>query len=184
MTKTAWFFLAGLAVMGSLLMGGCGPELPVLPAKVPEAPSRTGKFVGETCFKNKLASQGFGQDIYTIASIRFNEDGTGLSEYSLYADSDCATLPQSGEAPFHYEIEKTENGISVIRIEQLNDPNDPSSVMIFWYVGMVTPAGYYLDVDDANGDSGPYVSEPSDEEVSAFAELPLEKGVFFRRDAQ
>ncbi len=156
-------------------------EIPIeLPASEPsDSFSLVGTFRSEHCFLNKMASEGFGQRIYSKATIRFLKNGSGLNAFELYEDENCEKEILSGLASFTYELVKTFGNVSVLKIEQQNDPENEKDVSVYWLTLALHKNGLFLDIDYSTGSSGPYVSEPDEKEVSEFSNDVEKKGVLF-----
>ncbi len=163
-----------------LLLAACGKIEPSATV-IPKAANPYGTFSSATCFKNKLASMGFGQDIFTIASMEFRNDGTGTSTFELFTDQTCATSALVGSAEISYAVTKNYGNVAVLQIDQLNDPNDPNSNMRYWMLVIVSESGYLIDTNFALGTSGPHVAEPTEAEAQAFTNNLNDRAVFFQR---
>lgn len=154
------------------------------PAPLTE-PSPYGTFKSTGCFLNKLASQGTGQNVYSRATIEFRENGTGTTSFELSDVADCSNILQAGQADFAYEEKRfvtTAAGPAlVVQVDQQNDPSDPSNIIRYYLVAVVEQRGYTIDIDFADGQSGPYLTDPTPAELSEFALDPRTEGMLFER---
>lgn len=140
-----------------------------------------GAFSTEQCFLNKMATQGNGQDIYTDATLTFDSNGSGKSEFVLYTDSNCDSPVLTGEAQFTYEAVRTVGSIRIIQVDQQNDPSDPSNTIRYWLAFLVEQQGLTAEIDYRDGSSGPYLTAPTDAELAAFIADPRGQGSVLRR---
>ncbi len=128
------------------------------------------------CFHNKLASQGIGVTIYSKAVITLNEDATGSNAYELFDDVACSHLLDSGTVLItHYEtVLVDENQVLIM------DQDDGGSTTRLW-IGYKQEANYYyLDLDFSDGESGPYLAEPTSAELSIFMAAPSSQGLILQ----
>ncbi len=163
----------------STLTLGCNPE--EVAKAVPGVVSPFGTFGPSRCFLNKLATEGIGVAVYTIASMEFRADGTGTNTFELFFDSDCATSVMNGAVEITYTMSRAANGVILLQVDQLNDPSDPSSNVHMWIPAVLAADGFRIDVDHADGESGPYLTEPTTAELADFVANPAVQGVFLAR---
>lgn len=180
-TLTILKFICVLAVVASLVGCGKANQAQGEVSATQSVVSPLGQFNSPVCFKNKLATMGIGQDIYTIAGMEFKADGQGISTFALYTDQGCNDLLGAGTSNFTYENTQTFGAVKVLQIDQVNNPEDPSSNFRYWLLVTVTQAGYTIDMDDTNGIAGPFMSEPSEADAIAFTNQVADRGVFFQR---
>ena len=186
--KTSQWFISGsvvtifLTVMTTTLHG-CGSNASVSNVtRETLSPSPYGRFLSNYCFLNKLASAGFGSDVYSKANLQFNSDGTGKNEYKLYNDDTCTSLAMMGENNFTHTISQTYGNIALIQVDQENDPADPTDVTRYWLPAVIQESGYLIDIDFRDGNSGPYLTEPTETEIADFAADVQNEGVLFSRE--
>ena len=125
------------------------------------------------CFLNKMASVGFGSNVYTKSTMTLNSDGTGINTFELYDDALCTNLITSGNVTvLHYESVVTD-GILSLQIDQ----DDGSSVSRYYIPYMNVQNDFYFDVDYSDGKSGPYVLLPTASDIVEFKADPKVQGV-------
>lgn len=128
------------------------------------------------CFLNRPATQGSSTDIYTTSTMTLLENGTGTNDYVLYSDESCTTPMMSGST--------TIVSYSTIQIDGINvlffDQDDGSSRMDIWIpYSYVNGNKWVVDVDFKDGNSGPYLVEPTPSELSEFKNDPIAEGINF-----
>ncbi len=164
-----------------LALSACGNTSAQQDDPLTKEASPLGAFQSASCFKNKMATQGFGQDVFTRATMAFRSDGTATNTFELYTDQACITPDLQGTGEIQYVFLKKIGAVTVIQIDQLNDPNDPNSNVRYWILGVLSQDGYIMDIEFASGESGPYETEPGETEAAAFLANINARGVFFRR---
>ncbi len=181
--------LASIWVFVFLAITSCGKDAEDLntsraPAPLTE-PSPYGTFRSTGCFLNRLATQGAGQNVYSRATIEFRENGTGTTSFELSDVADCSNIVQAGQADFAFEEKRfvaTAAGPAlVVQVDQQNDPSDPSNIIRYYLVAVVEQRGYTIDIDFTDGQSGPYLTDPTPTELSEFAVDPRGEGLLFER---
>lgn len=135
--------------------------------------SLIGSFGPTTCFLNKEATKGFGANVYTIASLSFNADGTGTNSFALYTDDECLVpaldngVPIEGKLSTTYTIVRQANlAVQIVHVVQLDNGE-------FYLPIAVSRKGLFVDVNYEAGASGPYSSPPSDLEIESFLNNPV-----------
>jgi hypothetical protein len=126
-----------------------------------------GTYNSTRCFKNRLESA-VGSDVWSTAELTFNEDHTGSGHYATYSDANCAT--KTGDKSFTFATISTVSvdNVTVIKLDQSGTVLNPT-----WYIpANVSDHGYSFDVDYTDGESGPYLFEPTPTQVSDFAANP------------
>lgn len=159
-----------------LILTSCGKSSDSTPAEsnIPGIQSQLGAgSFSVPCFQNKLASQGIGSTIYSKSTMTFNLDGTGSNDFELYDDAACTNLLASGTvAVLHYETILID-GQQIL----LMDQDDGGSVMRIWIPYFKSQSAIYFDVDFSDGESGPFISEPTPAEFQGFQQNPAGEGV-------
>lgn len=172
-----------------LAITSCGKDAENIPATRPPnsltEPSPYGTFRSTGCFLNKLATQGMGHNVYSRATIEFRENGTGTTSFELSDVADCSNIVQAGQADFAYEEKRfvaTAAGPAlVVQVDQQNDPSDPSDILRYYLVAVVEQRGYTIDIDFTDGQSGPYLTDPTPSDLSDYALDPRSRGTLFER---
>ncbi len=155
-----------------------GPIEDTLPSATP---LRAGHYVGQRCFLNKSASEGFGAPVYTMAEMRFDEKGIGTNDFKLYLDEDCSDPPAlEGSVNLVITYEKSLGNVLVFKFVQEDPAVEDDEPQTFFITGVRDGNDYMLDVDFADGESGPYFTMPTEGEVQAFGNSPLSQGVRFK----
>lgn len=167
----------------SVMIAGCGSQNNSAPNVVDPVVQKIdtfGAFTASRCFKNRAASDGMGQSIYTMATLVLNKDQSGETRFRLYSDADCQTELGSGTQPITYEVVADYDKVSVLRVHQY-DENDSNNDFIFYLPISFVIDGAFVHIDGELADSGPYGSEPSEGDLSAFIHDTKSVGVFFSR---
>lgn len=169
------------------LFSSCGVELergqkvqnvnpPATPGVIPvdfdPALGVIGSFGPSHCFLNKFIKKFTNEDVYTIANITFNNDGTGQTAFALYSDSICQNETTSGALPITYEIVNWFGSVAIIKVIQQNDLENPEDTITMYHAAFIDPAGIYMDLDYSDEDSGPYEAEPISDDISDFLADP------------
>lgn len=131
------------------------------------------------CFLNKMASEGFGQKVYTRAIFRFSKNGRGVNKYRLFADENCEKKIADGYSKFKYEITKTYGEVYVIHIWQQNI-HSPKEIVEYWLTAVAHKKGLLMDVDFNSEQSGPFAEEPDEKQTQFFLENAEKVGVLFK----
>jgi len=106
-----WIMLVAISM---LALVGCGKGTRhLLPAEAP-APSIIGTFGPSQCFYNPEASRGFGSAVYSIISVTFAEDLSGVNSVALYPDDVCSTPLFTADIPFTYDQLRSDGEYYVI----------------------------------------------------------------------
>ena len=133
------------------------------------------------CFFNKAASDGIGQNIYTISEMSFGANQQGSNHYELYGDAACTNLLASGDMEISYVVEREVGGVKVLKMDQ-HDPNDSNNDLTFWIpTYSAGDLGFYADIDSSDGNSGPYFTNPSDVDIQDFIDNPTTDGILFSK---
>ena len=129
------------------------------------------------CFQNKLASQGIGITIYSKATLTLGANAMGSNFFELYDDAACTNLLANGTVLVnHYETVLV-NGEFVLKMEQ----DDGNSIMSLWIGYKQLGNAYFLDLNFSDGESGPYLAEPTTQELSQFAADPAGQGILIQK---
>jgi hypothetical protein len=164
-----------------LLLVACGKDKAADPGLGTKSISQLGTFGESACFRNKLASEAFGQDVYTRASMEFRSNGTGTNSFELFLENDCSGAAAfAGWLAIEYVVTPLSSGVFALEIDQF-DENDPGNNMRYWLMGVLLADGWVIDIDSAGGDSGPYFEKPSADDAAAFLAQMGQRGVLFRR---
>lgn len=165
--------LSLFAVVVCLAAFGCGKKDQIERAKKFEQLELVaGVYRSEKCFMNKFAPI----NKYATADVTFNGDGTGSASYQNFSDAGC-TVKTGDENLTFSEVSITPiAGVNVIRVKQNAPVVDP----IWWIPVNLSQPGYSLDVDHTDGESGPYIIEPSEADLSSFKADPGQ-GVSFKK---
>jgi len=142
---------------------------------------RAGLYVSESCFLNKGASEGFGANIYTMASLEFDADGIGKNEFALYEDEECAGTPLvEGYLLLELSVEQSFGEVHILKLLQ-KDPNaaDSEEMQILFIASVLDGDDYIMDIDFKNASSGPYLEAPTKNEIASFISDPSNHGVRF-----
>lgn len=126
-----------------------------------------------SCFKNKIASQAIGIEIFTKNTLHLNADNTGTNDFNLYDDSSCTNLLASGTVMIKNYKTILISGNAVL--EMLQD--DGNAEMQLWIPYTQVDAKYYIDLDYQDGQSGPYLNIPIQSEIEEFTTSPETEGV-------
>ncbi len=125
------------------------------------------------CFENKTASQGFGSQVYSKATMILGSDGAGSNAFEIYSDIGCSTILANGTVQIlHYETVSV-NGEKIL----LMDQDDGSGVMRIWIPYKSQNSTLYFDLDFSDGESGPYLAEPTASEILEFMTGPEFQGI-------
>lgn len=140
-----------------------------------------GKYSSKSCFHNALASEGLGQTIYTRSTLRFGVHGRGSNSFELYEDAECTRTVMQAKLKIRYTVTEYFDRLYLIAVEQYNDPKDKKSVARYWIPALKTKEGLLLDIDAAQGAKGPFLTEPSEEELKSILEDLERRAVVFAK---
>lgn len=172
-----------LIILGTLM--GCGEELTRSSGEGEDSSSkikvvvRAGTYESESCFKNKMASEGFGSDIYTLATISFNSSGVGQNAFQLYTDENCENLVAEGAIDVEINEVKRFSDVIVLKFVQ-KDPNQEEE-QVFYMTAVIDGLDYLFNIDARHEESGPHLEIPSLEDVEEFAANPKTLGTRFAK---
>lgn len=168
--------LCVVALSLTALMTGCGKDDEDRREAFEQNQLEPGTFASERCFKNKIETQvTVGVDRFSTARLTFNADGTGSGSYGVFSDAGCTALVATRDFIFSQVTIGPLNGATVMRLNQ-------SGAGPVWWIPMnLAGGGYSLDVDFTDGESGPYLVEPSAAEMSSFIANPGQ-GVAFTKE--
>lgn len=165
-------FVALISLMFLISCGSKDSKDKSAPIQLPQAFLSEGTH-SVPCFLNRPASEGMGSSVYTIASITLASDHTGSNQFALYSDASCTSLLGSGTvAILSWENVKV-GATDVLRMVQ----DDGSGPMEVWIPYARIGSNYYMDVDFTDGESGPYLSLPTEPQIAEFALDPASEGV-------
>lgn len=126
----------------------------------------TGTYKSSRCFKNRLES--VGADTWSTAELTFNDDHTGSGHYATYSDAACTVKTGDKSFTFSSISVLTVGTVTVLKLDQSGQVVNPT-----WYIpANASDNGYSFDVDYTDGESGPYLFEPSGAQVADFAANP------------
>jgi hypothetical protein len=138
---------------------------------------RPGTYSSERCFMNKIESQTSGSARYSMATLVFNDDHTtGSGHYVTFTDAACTAQVSDTTFTFKDSSQVSIGGVAVIKFTQSGNVVNPT----WWIPANVSNTGYSFDVDFTDGESGPYVFEPSPTDLSSFGQNPGQ-GVSFKQ---
>ncbi len=141
----------------------------------------SGSFSSSVCFLNKPASDGFGRKVYSLATLTLERNGKGLDAYSLFDDERCEKSFHSWKSELKYKLKKSRQGVYVFEVEQYNDPDNSKDISRYWLVGCYDGRNWVFDVNYANGSPGPFLREPSEEELKEISVNIGKRGILFKR---
>lgn len=128
----------------------------------------SGTYTSDRCYLNKISTELSGQNLYSFSDITFNPDGTGHAHFTAYSDANCTTLVSEETVNFQSVSVAMIGSVKVVRLEQ-----DAVAINPVWWLPIhVTNDGYAFDVDYADGESGPYIFEPSVAALESFRTDP------------
>ncbi|MBS1964047.1 MAG: hypothetical protein JST04_17675 [Bdellovibrionales bacterium] len=145
---------------------GCREDDAVRAHELSQNDIAPGTYKSQRCYKNKLES--VGSDRWSRGEITFNDNHTGSGHYTIFSDSNCAT--PTGDKSFSFKAINVViiDGVTVLKLDQDGIVVDPT-----WYVpANASDHGYSLDVDYTDGESGPYLFEPTPTDVASFKTNP------------
>lgn len=71
----------------------------------------------------------------------------------------------------------------IVKVIQQNDPeNNPDDTMTLYHAALVKEDGIYMDIDYIDENSGPYIAEPTTEEIADFLADPTNVGQFVEKN--
>lgn len=124
------------------------------------------------CFLNKFASEGFGSDIYSKATLKLNGNGTGSNDFELFDDAACTNMLGSGTVIVKHYDTVLVGDTPVLEMVQ----DDGFSEMQLWIGYAQVSSSYYIDLDFSDGESGPYLTVPTTAELNEFTVSPDTEG--------
>ncbi len=161
----------------SALIVGCGKEnSKVIQGQLDNNQITPGTYTSERCFLNKIETQTTLQNKWSKATIVFNNDLTGSGHFVTFTDAACTA--QVSDTTFTFSGAKVNRigGVAVISFTQSGTVVNPT----WWIPANVSDTGYSFDVDFTDGESGPYIVEPTPTQLSGFAQNPQD-GVSFKK---
>ncbi len=150
-------------------------------ATTPGPAIEPGRYQTETCFLNALASQGIGQKIYTRSTIRFGRHGRGENSFALFEDEDCRKELMQAQVKIRYTTTVYFDRLILIAVDQYNEPNNKKSLVRYWIPALRTEKGLLLDINAERGAAGPFLEEPSEEQLKALLDGLEERAVLMRK---
>lgn len=135
-----------------------------------------GTYNSERCFLNKLETLAAGQNRFSTATLIFNADLTGSGHFTTFSDATCTALLSDTTFNLSNVAETTIGGVGVISFLQTGTVLNPT----WWIPALLSSTGYLFDVDFTDGESGPYITQPTPAQVSSFGQNSAQ-GVPFRR---
>lgn len=143
---------------------------------------QNGTYKSDNCYTNKQETQlALGTPRFSLGMLTINENGTGTGQYTVYSDPACTqlvgTLEEATKNQTFAQVTVVSiDGVSVLRLVQDGSILNPT----WWIPANVSSSGYSLDVNFADGESGPYLGEPSPTDVASFKANPGQ-GVAFSK---
>lgn len=128
------------------LLTSCADPATTIVNNTPDAKKNPiiGSFGPSECFYNDEASNGMGSAVYTIVSIQFNADNTGLNKVQLYTTvTDCSGIPDMEldietvwttfpNKPNRYVIDQSASGagafLATIEVTETHITVDPDQI--------------------------------------------------------
>ena len=157
MKNTKMTALALTAIILSFAAAGCDDDEEQRSDSLSQLTLEQGTYASDRCYKNRVATQLAAADRWSFGDITFNTDGTGSAHYTVYSDANCTTQVDDVNVTFPHVSVVTIGSVQVVRAEQ-----DATIVDPIWWIPLTTAdGGYNFDVDYTDGQSGPYLIEPS-----------------------
>ena len=175
MTRSKLLSTLAFAFTMAGIFAGCGKDED-LERKFSQLQIQPGMYASERCFMNKLETQAAGTNRYSLAQITFNADGTGSGHYTNFTDPTCMTMISDQTFTFNELGMSAIGGAVVVHFKQTGTVLNPT----WWIPVNLSSTGYSMDVDFTDGESGPYIIEPSDADVASFVANPGQ-GVSFKQ---
>jgi hypothetical protein len=151
----------------ALALTGCRNDDTNRATDLAQGDIHAGTYSSTRCFKNRLESA-VGSDVWSRAELTFNEDHTGSGHYATFSDAGCTV--KTGDKSFTFATISTVsvNNVTLFKLDQSGTVLNPT-----WYIpANVSDHGYSFDLDYTDGESGPYLFEPSGAQVADFAANP------------
>ncbi|MBC7384689.1 MAG: hypothetical protein H7301_00825 [Cryobacterium sp.] len=131
-----------------------------------------GTYVSTRCFKNGATLTGVLTDVYSTGDVTLNADGTASVRYRNFSDNTCTTEKDASDYSFTETSVQLIGGVSVLKLKH--------DAVISWYIPFaLSDEGYSFDVDATDGHSGPYLVQPTENDVKDFG-LNAGQGVSFK----
>lgn len=162
------FTLAALTL--SFAASGCDDDEEQRTESLQQLTLEHGTYTSDRCYMNKIATELASQNLYSFSDITFNPDGTGSAHFTVYSDANCTTKVSEENVAFLNVSVVMIGSVHVVRLEQ-----DAVAINPVWWLPIhVTNDGYAFDVDYADGESGPYIFEPSVAALESFRTDPAQ----------
>jgi hypothetical protein len=155
---------------------GCGHDDNVTKA-FNQKEIQSGTYSSERCFLNKIETEvALGAKRWSMATLVFNDDHTGSGHFVTFTDAACTAQVSDSTFTFNNASQESIGGVAVIKFHQTGTVINPD----WWLPNNLSDHGYSFDVDFTDGESGPYIVEPTPTQLTSFGANPGQ-GVSFKR---
>ncbi len=137
-----------------------------------------GNYQSDRCYLDGPASDQAGQRVYALATLKFT-NGNGQKRITYYSDSTCSQDRSQDNISFTYSYAGSLGGLVVFRIDQELEKKPGGPVQRYWLVALESNGDLRFALD-ATYNQGPFLSEPTEAELSQAATGISEQGVWFR----